>query len=107
MVFRYHNKTRARRKHLYLASISQLLFKWAEKKYAEAINAGTASKKPKKGSTVMPLTKKATAVIRKNNPTPAFDIRSTMHIFFFMRHLIKSILLQNPRILDSKATFLF
>jgi hypothetical protein len=83
------------------------LFKWAEKKYVEARNAGTASKKPKKGSTVMPLTRKATAVIRKNNPIPAFDIRSTMHIFFFMRHLIKWLFLHNPQINDQKASILF
>jgi hypothetical protein len=81
----YHiaeNFYNARRKCFYSTSISQLLFKWAEKKYIEASNAGTANKNPKSGRTVIPLNIKPAVTKRKKTPILAFDIRSTMHIFF-------------------------
>jgi hypothetical protein len=76
------NFNKARRKCFYSTSISQRLFRWTEKKYIEASNAGTASKNPNSGRTVTPLNRKPAVIKRKNNPIPAFDIRSTMHIFF-------------------------
>jgi hypothetical protein len=76
------NFNKARRKCFYSTSISQLLFRWAEKKYIEASNVGTASKNPNNGRTVTPLNRKPAVIKRKNNPIPAFDIRSRMHIFF-------------------------
>jgi hypothetical protein len=76
------NFNKALRKGFYSTLISQLLFRWTEKKYIEASNAGTASKNPNSGRTVTPLNRKPAVMKRKNNPIPAFDIRSTMHIFF-------------------------
>jgi hypothetical protein len=101
----YKTKT----KQPYLISISQLLFKCAEKKYAEAKNAGTASKNPINGNTVMPLNRKPAAVNRKNNPIPALDIRSTMHVSLFIRsphcQTCAIVLLQKTQINDLKALF--
>ena len=72
----------SRRNCLYSTLISQLLFRWTEKKYIEASNAGTANKNPKSGRTVMPLNRKPAATKRKNNPILTLDIRSRKHIFF-------------------------
>jgi hypothetical protein len=103
----YLNTVSAWRKQRYFISISQLLFRWAEKKYSEASNAGTARKNPIKGKTVTPLNKKPTAVKRKNNPIPALDIRSTIHIFLFMgsprRQTSHIVLLQKIQTNDLKA----